>query len=250
MMKPNRKTKKEFWVPCPGYEKWYDISNHGNVRSYHVSNTGPNRSIEPKLMSIQYSPEFEYLFVVLSRGIGVPSTFSLHILVAKAFVPNPFNRKHVHHNDNDKTNPCAWNLRWVTPGQNQKLAYKDGQRKAPAGTLNGRSKLTEAQVLEIFKSDDNHYKIAAKYGVGRSLVDRIKNGKLWSSLTGKKYEKEGVKKLSKKIVLAIFNHKANQKDIAELYGTKQPIVSAIKTGRTYSHITGAQFTGNKTYIYG
>jgi len=257
-MKLNRKTKKEIWLPCPGYERWYDISNHGNIRSYHslggnLRNGGVHkegvRKIEPKQNKTHYSPSFGYLHCVLSKGIGVPKSMPVHILVAKAFVPNPFNRKHVHHKDNDKRNPCAWNLKWVTPGQNQKLAYKDGQRKRPNGTSNGRCKLTEAQVLEIFNCNGNHYKLANKYGVSRPVIDKIRNGKLWSSLTGKVYEKPKIKTLPKKIVLAIYNHKGNQYDIAKKFGTRQPVVSAIKTGRSYSGITGAVFTGNKIYKY-
>lgn len=54
------------------------------------------------------------------------------------------------------------------------------------GTANGRAKLTEEQVLDIFYDDRLPRKIAEHYGVDHTTVRNIKTGKNWTHLTGAK----------------------------------------------------------------
>ena len=50
---------------------------------------------------------------------GTIKQVGVHVLVANAFVPNPFNKKHVNHKNGDTANNCEWNLEWNTPYENQ-----------------------------------------------------------------------------------------------------------------------------------
>lgn len=50
----------------------------------------------------------------------------VHVLVAQAFIPNPFNYPIVMHLDNNKANPNASNLKWGTVSENTKAAFDDG----------------------------------------------------------------------------------------------------------------------------
>lgn len=43
-----------------------------------------------------------------------------HLLVARQFIPNPYNKTIVNHIDENRANPCVDNLEWVTPSENSK----------------------------------------------------------------------------------------------------------------------------------
>lgn len=57
-----------------------------------------------------------------------------------------------------------------------------GRAADHAGEKNGRSKLTKAQVQEILTSTMTQRSLAAKYGVGQSVVGRIRHGEDWRHL--------------------------------------------------------------------
>lgn len=54
-------------------------------------------------------------------------SIAVHILVAKAWVPNPENKPEVNHLDFDRTNPCAYNLEWMTHQENIAYSCKKGR---------------------------------------------------------------------------------------------------------------------------
>jgi hypothetical protein len=47
------------------------------------------------------------------------------------------------------------------------------------GAVNGRSKLTDAQVKEIREYDGTHASAARKYGVSETVISGIRKGKYW-----------------------------------------------------------------------
>ncbi len=51
------------------------------------------------------------------------------------------------------------------------------------GESHGSAKITEAQARDILDSGGTHRAIAERYGVSRSLVTAIKNGRIWSYLS-------------------------------------------------------------------
>lgn len=55
--------------------------------------------------------------------------YSLHRLVATAFIPNPENLPQVHHKDENRSNNCVSNLQWVTNSENQKLKSPETCKK-------------------------------------------------------------------------------------------------------------------------
>ena len=57
------------------------------------------------------------------------------------------------------------------------------------GSINGRAKLTEDQVMEIINTpNETCAALGKKYGVHNSVISNIRIGKKWSHLTGIKYD--------------------------------------------------------------
>lgn len=83
----------EIFLDVEGYETLYEISNLGNVR-----NKASGKLLKPRKSSNGY------LRVILYKGDGTYKNYSVHRLVAKAFIPNPLNLQEVNHKDFNKTN--------------------------------------------------------------------------------------------------------------------------------------------------
>lgn len=117
----------EKWLPFPGYDLFYEISNFGRVISIErVIKNGLR--IQKKLMKLR-TARHGYLLVWLSEN-GRRKGFSVHRAVAKAFVPNLKDYPEVNHIDGNKLNNHAGNLEWCTRGENIKHAYALGLRKS------------------------------------------------------------------------------------------------------------------------
>ncbi|MGG1400577.1 NUMOD4 domain-containing protein [Bacillus salipaludis] len=106
---------KEFWLveeewrDIPGYERLYQVSNFGNVRS---------RFSGGRWKVLKQSKRDGFLYVTLSDN-GMSKTFPVHRLVGEAFIPKENETKKViTHINGDRINNCVLNLEWV--------AWKEG----------------------------------------------------------------------------------------------------------------------------
>ena|SRR5690242_18466180 len=109
----------EIWAPISGYETYYEVSNHGRVRSMDRTVTNGKRWKGRTLKMIISTTG--YWVVSLSVGSKV-SRQKVHRLVAQAFVANDENKPEVNHIDGNKLNACAYNLEWCTHKENGRHA--------------------------------------------------------------------------------------------------------------------------------
>ena len=103
---------EEVWKDIEGYEGLYQISDCGRVRSLNYHSTGKPGYLKPR------KSRKGYLRVVLCKN-GDEKSFTVHRLVANAFLPNPGNLPQINHKDEIKTNNCVSNLEWCTNQYNQ-----------------------------------------------------------------------------------------------------------------------------------
>ena len=169
---------KEIWADINEY---YKVSNLGRVKSVDrvIGNTFyASRILKPSLDTYGYP-------IVGLRINDKMSTKTVHRLVAIAFVPNPDNKATVNHKDGNKLNNAAYNLEWMTFGENNTHSHQNGTHDV-VGESNGRAKLTVEQVVAIreeYATGKTSYpKLARKYGVGWSQISRIINKQQWSHL--------------------------------------------------------------------
>jgi hypothetical protein len=106
----------------------------------------------------------------------------IHQLVAVAFLePRPSPEHFPNHLDGVKLNNSAANLEWATRAENAAHASRLGLLARLKGERNGRARLTAEQVDEIrcLEGVVSQRQVAAKFGVSRTLVQRIHQGKAW-----------------------------------------------------------------------
>lgn len=92
-----------------GYEGLYGITSCGKVWSYKYK-----KFLKPEVNGNGY------MRIMLCKD-GQRKMYSLHRIVAEAYIPNPDNLPQVDHIDNDKTHNYVNNLQWIT--------HKDNVRK-------------------------------------------------------------------------------------------------------------------------
>ena len=93
--------------------------DHNNIRKNGRVDNRKGKILKPKI------DKYGYQVITLSKD-GVRKTYTIHQLVAKAFIPNPENKKTINHKDGNKLNNCIDNLEWATEKENQQHKWKNG----------------------------------------------------------------------------------------------------------------------------
>lgn len=118
----------------------------------------------------------------------------VHRVIAETFLPNPHNYPQVNHKDGNKSNNSVSNLEWCDSSYNQKHRFYVLGENAK-GTKNGRHKLTDNEVIEIYnlmKLGMDYKDIAKEYNISYGTPFDIFNGRSWTHITGMKSTRKKV----------------------------------------------------------
>jgi len=135
----------EIWKPVIGFDKYYEVSNNGNVRR-----------ISTPQKTLKQHDRNGYLRVCLSKH-HKSSWKSVHRLVAEAFILNLDNKPQVNHKDGNKYNNCVDNLEWCTNIENCRHAvinnkfHKRINKKIIQFDMNGNKIKTWETLADIQK---------------------------------------------------------------------------------------------------
>jgi len=107
--------------------EWKHIVINSEETEYKVSEEGKVMNKQGTKLMSQHANQCGYLIVRLYVK-GKYMCISAHILVAKAFIPNPENLEQVNHKDSNRTNNNVNNLEWMSRSENILHSYKNPKR--------------------------------------------------------------------------------------------------------------------------
>lgn len=165
------------WRPVPGFEGRYEVSDDGRVRSFH-------RGWEGRPLAA-YVDGWGYLRLHLFDGDGSCRQYSVHELVALAFIgPRPGGRI-LRHLDGDPQHNVPSNLAYGTPAENAADTVRMG--RTLRGADRPTAKLSEADVHQIRRmyrpgGPATMAMIAEIFGLTRAGVRAVLLGRTWAWL--------------------------------------------------------------------
>lgn len=145
----------EIWKPI-SVNPNYLISNYGRVKSVDhpvwckVNNSYSIRKGIMLKANNSNSKHYWRIRIPSMKGVGKGKMFSVHRLVAEAFIPNPDSLPQINHIDGNKDNNCVSNLEWCDGRHNIRHALANGliSREKESKNCHLR-KLTDEQVSYI-----------------------------------------------------------------------------------------------------
>lgn len=160
----------EEWKPVVGFEDRYEVSDCGNIR-----NALTKQVLKPQARKHGYLSVWLYGKPWRNR---TGKQYSVHRIVAEAFVDNPYGYKEVNHIDECKTNNSAKNLEWCDRKYN--INYGTTQQRRAAKIINGpRAKAIDQLDLNgnYIRSFPSAAEANRLYGFSRTCICNVIKGK-------------------------------------------------------------------------
>ena len=175
---------KEIWKDIKGYEKTYQVSNLGRVKSLErpiYRKCGRLHYIQKERI-LNQSTGWRYCQLNLRAG-KTTHRFYVHRLVAITFLDNPENKPEVNHKDGNKLNNNLDNLEWTTCSENVQHAFRTGLMfgwlKGRYGKENPKSKPViqlnlEGEVIAEYGGISD---AARKLGISHATISHVLSGR-------------------------------------------------------------------------
>ena len=143
----------EIWKDINDYEGLYQVSNTGRVKSLDrniVRNNGYKQTFKEKILQVSKNKNGYYYISLWKDGIG--KTYTVHRLVAEAFIPNIGNNPCIDHINTIKEDNRVENLRWCTQQENNNNPLtKEHHSKPYNWSINGWEHWNSKPVLQLSK---------------------------------------------------------------------------------------------------
>jgi hypothetical protein len=158
---------KEEWKDVIGFEGLYKVSNLGRVKSLPRKNQKTEMILKDRPNT---KPNHTSYNRVAFRKDGKSFDRLVHRIVAFAFIPNPENKPHINHIDNNGMNNRVDNLEWVNRKENQQHSVKQGRQMGKLNQVYGTRKMSENALNRAKKH------IGKEFG-WTTVLDVYSNGK-------------------------------------------------------------------------
>jgi hypothetical protein len=191
----------ETWLPVPGWEEAYEVSNHGRLRSrdrvcLRPAHRSKKQQCKGKIISLATVNKYGHLRARLHWQNKKVQIY-IHQLVLLAFLgPRPEGLE-VRHINGDPTDNRLCNLAYGTRKENCADSVMHGTKKIGAlkvsaakkgiatvwGDNHGMAKLTTEAVVRMRKDFADGMKSAEagrKYGISQAHAHKILTGKAWT----------------------------------------------------------------------
>lgn len=226
--------EKEIWKDIIDYEGLYQVSNLGRVKSLNYHREHFEKVLIPAINI------YGYFRVNLCKN-GKTKNFSVHRLVAQAFIPNPNNYPQVNHKKEfEKDNNCVENLEWCT----QKYNCNYGTAKERTAQHTDYRKRSEKLMIKVYQYDFEGNLIkewksasdAGRNGFSLQCIQTCCNhkrskthkGYIWSY---EKIEKEKIIKMSEFKFRKIIQKTLDNKPI-KIWNTIKEITEQLKINKS------------------
>ncbi len=177
--------------------KNYEVSNTGEVRSLdRVIYRSDGKMQKLKGVHLKKGKWTGGYFKVCITANGVRKDYSIHRLVALAWIDNPYGLPQVNHKDGNKLNNNVNNLEWCTQAQNNLHAYQTGIKKHHR-CWNGKTGYSHNKSKEVIEYDLNGVELnrygsvreaSRLIGVKQHWIQRICSGTMQGDYLGKMYK--------------------------------------------------------------
>lgn len=154
---------KEVWKEIIGYDKKYEVSNLGRIKSCAGGKYKYDRLLKGSIKNNGY--------ILVCLLLNKKKVYKLiHRLVAEYFIDNPENKKEVDHINNIKTDNRVSNLRWVTGYENRS---NKNSKQYP-----GRKVVQYTLSMEYVRVYKNAYEAAKTHNIDSSGIRGACKGRM------------------------------------------------------------------------